>query len=592
MASSGLAGGHYWDERYSVKNVRAILEGGTLEPVNYYYPSLSYLPQAAVLAAIDGASGVFGEPFSFFADGGFRPSGYFLCRLIQVLYSLGTLLLTFAIGRRLISAEAGLVAALLLAVAPQHVRLSTMWKPDVTLLLAVLLALWWTLDALDRPTLGRYVLAGVGIGLALASKLNGGPIAAPLALGAVVAGVKDRRHWRGLVAAGITAAIVFVVLNPRVGRYLDALERNQELYSRQVRGPDPALPQRIAQVAREEVSFVVSPNFHGPWIGVAAIAGLAAIAAIALWRRDRKSVQRALVVLAFPLLYTAIYAASTPYAKENNFLQILPFTALAASFLLALAWSRLTLLVPQRARGPATAIALVALAVAVAAPTQAWVYRTQVKDTWELAIEAVTERLRPWNGRVAYVEAPRGDLGAAVRRTKGLLHPVDDLAALPRDLLDQADAELFSSARLASDGGFHRERIAKADPSTIVRFEPRWFVARGPAIVAIVRPREPAGSWTVEAAVADDGLYRIDLPPAVAGEWLSAEVWRRRQRAPQAEPEILIGGRPLRLHALSAGALTGWLSERFPIDSGSLAARVAPTEVDGSGFSVRIYGWR
>ena len=51
MASSGLTSGHYWDERYSVKNLRPILEGGTLEPANYYYQSLSYLPQAAVLAA-------------------------------------------------------------------------------------------------------------------------------------------------------------------------------------------------------------------------------------------------------------------------------------------------------------------------------------------------------------------------------------------------------------------------------------------------------------------------------------------------------------------------------------------------------------
>ncbi len=289
MASSGLTSGHYWDERYSVKNLRAILEGGTLEPVNYYYPSLSYLPQAAVLAAIEGASGVFGEPFSFFADGSFAPSGYLLCRLIQVLYSLGTLLLTFLIGRRLISAEAGLVAALLLAVAPQHVRLSTMWKPDITLLLAILLALWWTLDALDRPSLGRYLLAGAGVGLALASKLNGGPIAAPLAIGAAVAGIKDRRHWWGLPAAGVTAAIVFVALNPQVGRYLDALERNQELYSRQVRGPDLTLPERIVQVAREEAGFVLSFNFHGPWIGIAAIAGLGAIAAAALLRRDRRN---------------------------------------------------------------------------------------------------------------------------------------------------------------------------------------------------------------------------------------------------------------------------------------------------------------
>ncbi len=96
----------------------------------------------------------------------------------------------------------------------------------------------------------------------------------------------------------------------------------------------------------------------------------------------------------------------------------------------------------------------------------------------------------------------------------------------------------------------------------------------------------------MKVAADDDGLYRIDLPPAVAGELLSAEVWQRRAGAPQSEPELVINGRPLRLQARSVGAQTGWLSERFPADSGPLTARMAPAEAGGNGFSVRIYGWR
>jgi 4-amino-4-deoxy-L-arabinose transferase-like glycosyltransferase len=593
MASDGLGSGHYWDERYSVKNVRAILVAGTLEPVNYYYPSLSYLPQAAVFGLIEAASRVFSEePFSFFAGGGFRPSGYLIARLIQVAYSLGTLLLTFLLGRRLVSAEAGLIAALLLAVSPQHVRLSTMWKPDITLLLAILLALWWSLDALDRPTLRRYLLAGAGIGLALAAKLNGGPVAAPLTLAAAVLGVRDRRHWRGLIAAGMAAAVVFLALNPHVGRYLIALERNQELYSRQVPGPDPTLWERLVQVPREVLGYVVSPNFHGVWIGVVAIAGLAAIVAGAARRRDRDSLRLALVVLVFPLVYVVLYAASTPYAKENNFLQVLPFTALAGAYVLVGLVSFVVSFVPTSARGAVRSAAIVAVALAVAAPAQAWVYATQVPDTWEVALDAVSERLRPWEGRVAYVEATRAELGAAVRRSRGLLHPVDDLSSLDGELLELSDAEVFAAARLEDDAPFHRDRVARAGAASVERFGPRWFSARGDEVVAILHPRRSTGTWMVTAAAIEPRLYRIDLPAEIDGELLSAELVRRRARAPQAEPEILLDERPLRLHPRPAGGAIGWLSERFPVDSGSLTARVDPAAGEEREIAIRLYGWR
>ena len=408
-----------------------------------------------------------------------------------------------------------------------------MWKPDITLLLAILLALWWTLDALDRPTLGRYVLAGAGVGLALASKLNGGPIAAPLAIGAVVAGVKDRRHWRGLVAAGITAAIVFVALNPRVGRLprragaqpaaLLATGARPRSHAARANRPGGARGGGLRRLVRTSTDRGSESRRSPDWPRSPRSRCGAAIAGACCARS---------AVLAFPLVYTAIYAASTPYAKENNFLQILPFTALAA---VVPAGARVVPTGAARSRnaraGRPPRSPWLALALAVAAPTQAWVYRTQVPDTWELAIETVTERLRPWNGRVAYVEA----LAKTWDRRSGERRACCVRSTIWRRCRATCSIRPTPSSSPRRDSRATAVSIASAWRRRTPR-RSRGSSRAGSSRAAprswrILHPREPAGSWTVEAAAADDGLYRIDLPPAVAGEWLSAEVWRRRARS-------------------------------------------------------------
>ena len=162
FAGNGLRPGHYWDERYSVRNLRSVLATGNPRPVNYYYPSLSYLPQALLMTTAERVAGLVGNDFTSFSNGRLRREGYLAARLIQVSFGLASLLVTFLLGRKLFSAETGLVAAAILASSPLHIRLSTMFKPDITLCLTILLALLWSIMAIERPSLGRYLLAEEG----------------------------------------------------------------------------------------------------------------------------------------------------------------------------------------------------------------------------------------------------------------------------------------------------------------------------------------------------------------------------------------------------------------------------------------------
>jgi hypothetical protein len=248
---------------------------------------------------------------------------------------------------------------------------------------------------------------------------------------------------------------------------------------------------------------------------------------------------------------------------------------------------------PASARPSAGAVGTLLLALAVAAPTQAWVYRTQVPDTWDLAIATAAERLRPWEGRVAYIEAPRRALAGQPREIKALLRPIEDLSTLPTGLLDRADAQLFPASRLeAGASAFHRDRTQRPAGAVTERIEPRWFVATGPAVVAIFHAREPAGRFTVEAEPLQDGWFRIDLPASAAAGWLSAELWRPRTRGVQSAPEIQLGERSLELYDRSAGRLTGWLTERFPAGAATLAAHLPATGSEQEPPALRIYAWR
>jgi dolichyl-phosphate-mannose--protein O-mannosyl transferase len=151
-AGFDLTAERFWDERYGFQNIEALLATGSPRPANGFHPSLSYLPQAALLAASEGLYQATGrEAFRVrLGNGLFTPTAYLLARLLQALFGTLSLLLTYLIGRRLFSAKVGLGAALLLSVVPWHIRQSVIFKPDILLVLTTLLAFWWSLEAAGR----------------------------------------------------------------------------------------------------------------------------------------------------------------------------------------------------------------------------------------------------------------------------------------------------------------------------------------------------------------------------------------------------------------------------------------------------------
>ncbi|MEA2286778.1 MAG: hypothetical protein QOJ21_2821 [Solirubrobacteraceae bacterium] len=127
--------------------------------------------------------------------------------------------LLYCAGARLADRRVGLLAAALLAVAFLPVFYSHLALNDVPTLAPIALSLWGTAGVLRRGRTRDYVLAGIGLGLACASKYTGGIVLLPLLAAAALqaaAGPPGRRRAAlgGVVLAGVLALAAFVAANP------------------------------------------------------------------------------------------------------------------------------------------------------------------------------------------------------------------------------------------------------------------------------------------------------------------------------------------------------------------------------------------
>ena len=607
-ASEGLHSGRWWDERFSFQNIRGILESGLLRPSNGYYQALSYLPQTAVLAASDALHRRTGrEVFEVLdEDGDFTATAYLLSRVLQILYGAGSLLLTFLVGRRLFSPGAGLLGAFLLAATPWHVQSSTIYKPDVLLMLAVLLTTSWSLRALERPSYRRWLLAGCGVALAASTKLNGAIACVPLVIACLGSeGTRGQRVRHLLAAAGASLAL-FAALNPYFFLYPSYFGRNLEHYTARAEATGGT---RLA-VPWKEARLIAGRPVHGPVVGTLALAAGAAFLVGLLRRGPRRRPSRVegWAFLSFPVVYSLAYTAITPHFKGNNFVPVFPFTALLAAWGLAGIWRLLAGRLPAVRRPGVQAPAAALLVTALSAAPFVYVYQSLVPTTEEQARAFLHRRLPsggPAAARLVYSEAPgavaRGPLIASpLREAPFAVAAVERLDELAAERLAAADGEIFPASRLDwtpdGIGARYLRRVTEAPQVEVGLFEPAPFDARGPARIAIAHPwtlAAPERAFDVRPAGFDRGEWRVELPEPVApGEALSVLVAGRRLRE---LPRLEVGSREVALHPVARpGRRTELLTDRLDSGPGPVEIRLVFPSGTAPRFTVEltVLHWR
>jgi len=142
---------------------------------------------------------------------------YLIQRLFSAVAGVAAVWLLMILARRSLGRAPALVSGLLLATCFLHVRDSHAAKPDALLSLAVLVALLSMLPLARRANLRSGVLAGIGVGLAMAAKYPGVVLLVPVYAAAVMGSeAKGWRRWLPVpaVAAGVAAAFFFVATSP------------------------------------------------------------------------------------------------------------------------------------------------------------------------------------------------------------------------------------------------------------------------------------------------------------------------------------------------------------------------------------------
>ncbi len=180
---------------------------------NYYVnpPAYTYLVHLVLGAWFGGRAGVAN---SFAAD---PTEIWTISRTLAALCGTFAVWLLYLAGSRLVDRRVGLLSAGIFAVAFLPVFYSKLALNDVPTLVGVCLGLWGAAGVLRSGRLRDYVWAGIGLGLACATKYTGGIVLLSIvaAAGAQFAAPGGRGGaLRGVGVAAVLSLLCFVIANP------------------------------------------------------------------------------------------------------------------------------------------------------------------------------------------------------------------------------------------------------------------------------------------------------------------------------------------------------------------------------------------
>ncbi len=349
------------DEPLIVDAADRMVSGRTLNPGWFRYPAFIIDIEAAILTVVYTVDKLFGltpDTIASLAYGGGRS--------LIAGFGVATVALVGLLGRRLtrivlasdssidlrqretLAGIAGLVAAVMLAVSFIHVKDSHYLKPDVPTGFFTTLVLWFTLSAWERRGINRtdWLLAGVAIGMAGASKYTGAAIAVVPAL-AMLMLARDRQSatritighaLRMTLGIALVSVAIFLVFNPYIllapGEFLSPVDGIRAELNHYRSGHDGA----EGNDSWRWYLLEIWRNGFGPTLTpLVLLGGVMAVRQILGSRRmrdessDRHGTAALWLVIVFVPVYYAMIARY-PVRFDRQLIPILPYLTLLGGF--------------------------------------------------------------------------------------------------------------------------------------------------------------------------------------------------------------------------------------------------------------------
>jgi hypothetical protein len=346
--ASGLPYAVGVDEPQIMDRVVRMMKTGDFNPHFFDWPSLTIYVHLVVACLVFLAGAMRGAWQSLAQVG---PADLYVpARMVTVLIGTATVGVLFAAARRWGVATA-LLAAALLAVAPNHTRESHYVLTDVPTAFFSTLALLMSLRALEQPAARAFAVAGLTVGLAASCKYNGSiavvlPLVAALAAGGTPLAIAQRALLvGGGVVTGFLLGTPYAVLD--LPRFLNDYARLASVFA-QPRGGEAGWALYLKYLAQSL-----------GWAGlIAALCGVVlSIRATVMGPARARSVMLA----GFTLAYYYVMATSHQIYGRYT-LPLLPFVALLAAIGVATVARTLRPRVPARLQpGVIAALVLVLL---------------------------------------------------------------------------------------------------------------------------------------------------------------------------------------------------------------------------------------
>ena len=342
----GLPYIYHWDEPQTAGTALQMLKTGTLNPHFFNYGSLPIY--IAYFVDIFHYLYLMGQPetanaymtalseIKTWADTQFgwtisHPSFYYWNRFVNVLFGVGSILLTYQVSKILFNKKwIALAAAFFLSCVASHVEYSAIISPDMSVVFFVLTVTLCSLKFLNHGKTKYLILSLVFSGCAMATKYNSALLVMLPLLAVLLRYVSSRQTFDGkwLVMVPLIPVATFFVCMPYA--FLDSASflsgLGFELRHYKVLGHDPytSIP-GIRHIRFQFQAFVDNIGFLG--VVVSAVGLLAAI---------RKP--QLLFVLIFPLVYF-FYMTTMKVNFHRNFVLIYPFFAILYGAALAVFYS-------------------------------------------------------------------------------------------------------------------------------------------------------------------------------------------------------------------------------------------------------------